>query len=163
MFDKKYINLSDDKNNSMYIDVKEIKFVLKEIDRAIDRMFRSNAFRNNKLYSCCSKEATMTLVVLRDDTVIRSPVETDKLSWNISENGHKLLKVDEGYFIAVDYLKFVCGADSVLAASILKNSPTKDNDLTFIRQKEKKQSLLLLSTGEIIWTRKYPQEIIDSI
>ena len=156
--------LFTDVGYNCYIQTEKVKFVIMYGSTKASRNFVKKAEESNKMLDTTIKKSTLTLVVLEDDTVLRSPLAVETVAQRLTENGHKLLLVESGYYISVFHIKAITERESVMAVALRNVTVKAGSDLQFVRQKERSvNSVLLMTTGESVNLSKYTKELVDDV
>lgn len=155
--------LFTDVGYNCYIQTKKIKFVISSTDNKAYTTLIKKAEESNTLLNITFKKATLSIVVLEDDTVLRSPITAETIAKRLVENGHYLLQVESGYFVSVIHIKAITEKESAMVAALKKISVKVGSELQFVRQRSKSNSVLLMTTGELISLSKYTKDLVNDI
>lgn len=146
-----------------FIQTNKVKFVLAYTKTKAVSTLVTKAEESFKLINMTSQKSTLSLVVLEDDTVLRSPLKPETIYERLKENGHQLYKVDSDYFISVIHIKAIYASASFMAMNVKKQANIAGNDLQFIRQRERRQTQILMTTGETVCLSKYTKDIVKEL
>lgn len=148
---------------SWFVPTEKIKFVISNLETKTVSTLVKQAQESNKFIKTTTNKSTVTYIVLEDGTVLSSPIKAETIYKRVIANGHLLYSVDTDYFISVSHIKVISDYSGSLAVDLVNKPGITGSDLRFIRQRESKKTILLMTTGESVCLSKYTKDVITEI
>lgn len=148
---------------SWFIPTEKIKFVFSKLDTKTVSSIVKKAKESNKFVKTATDKSTVCYIVLEDNTVLSSPIKSETIYKRIIENGHLMYSVDSDYFISVSHINVISDYSGSLAVELANKAGVTGSDLRFIRHRESKKTILLMTSGESVCLSKYTKDVILEI
>lgn len=146
-----------------YVQTEKIKFIISYLNTKTVSLLVKEAEESLRLFNMTTNKSTLSLVVLEDNTVLRSPLKACTIYDRVKSSGGKLYQVDPDYYISVLHIKAITASSSFMAMNSKRKAVIAGNDLQFVRQRESKETTIFMTTGETVSLSKYTQDIIDEM
>lgn len=153
-----------------FIFAEKIKFVIPynkpDYTTASVKKIIKRAKEDNKYFSFKNKKDGSSIscyIVLEDNFVFCSTVSSKTIADRCFEAGKRLYEVTPEMYISVSHIKAILSVGAPLAAGVEDYSKIAGNDLQFVRQREKKYAILLMTTGESVKLSKHTKDIVEEL
>lgn len=110
-----------------------------------------------------AKLKTKTVVWIEEGGVYKVALKSDTVFERCLNDGHKLIMVDTGIYLSAIHIKAILLHSSSEATKLRKRNSIAGNDINFVRQTLKKNSSIILKTGEVINISKLPEDFVNDI
>ena len=104
-----------------------------------------------------------SFVITADNTVYACKSKPKTLYERLMSLNYQMLDISEDYFIALLYIKVLSSLDNILVSDIKKKKIVTTDDLQFVHQREKRKSIIFLTTNEIVYLSRDASELVKSI
>ena len=145
-----------------FIFKEDVKFIIfSNVNNRSFKRFKKCVIENNKLFKL--NKTINSYVITSDNCIYACKSFPNNLVQRLNNLGHQMLGVSEDYYIALFYIKVLSNVDNILVSGIRKQRIETTDDLQFVHQYEKRKSMILLTTNEIIYLSKDTSELVKSI
>lgn len=148
----------------LYVKTEDVKFVV-ALDRksATSTRIRRDAAMNEKLFYNSSKLKSKCFVVMTDNTIYYTAFNAETVAEKLKDHGKKLLVVDTDVFISVQHIKAVSDMNVSKLVNTSPNQETEGSELQFLRKGERKETELMMESGERVRLSKLAKDCILEI
>lgn len=151
-------------DKKVYINVEDILYIfssrtLKTINRSIETL-KKEAIADNRYFGKRTKYES--LVVTKDKLVYAVNYKPQKIAKQCNLYNHKMLGVSRDYYIATLYIDALANLDSPLASGRRPITRATDS-LQLVYRGERRKSIAMMKTKEIVYLSKDSEELINSM
>ncbi len=110
-----------------------------------------------------SNQKRRTVIWMDYNIFYVTSVNIETIYNRIVECGVELVNVGRGYYVSVDHIDCVLGFNTSLAARVRKETEMQNTKFSFVRKTKKRNSTILLNTGESISVSNDPENLLKKL